>query len=64
MTLTKAELAAWLTENGLVVEGDELKPELVEARRYMMEYLNSRTETEAILSDPKTVEAITEGQES
>jgi hypothetical protein len=36
---TKAELTKFLTDNGLKVEGDEKRDELMDAARYLERYL-------------------------
>jgi hypothetical protein len=39
---TKADLAKFLTDNGLKVEGDEKRDELMEAARYLERYLEDK----------------------
>ncbi len=47
MSLYQTDLAAWLEDHGLVVEGDETWAELDEAYRYMREYLGDPVRTPA-----------------
>lgn len=42
---TKADMTAYLTEHGLVVEGDEKATELAEAVGYMKAYFKTRSQT-------------------